>query len=227
MHEEANLNTVTISPELYDQMADMLTIDMPETQEEDSSKDDEDKEPSDDDPALPVAAFTDPISWFADLDDAMMDANGPADPVGWQFQGRDGKWMCEDDNMELKHSALDYFMVAFPPNALKHILIVTNKSLRKNKGKEIELGELLQFFGVVLLITRFDFGQRCELWNSVSSFKYIPSPQFGIHTGMCRNCFEDIRMNLVFSEQPEERPCLIVCADSYFASVQAACCLLI
>jgi Transposase IS4 len=136
---------------------------------------------------LPVAAFTDPISWFADWDDAMMDANGPVDPVGWQFQGRNGKWMCEDDNMELKHSALDYFMAVFPPNALKCILILTNKSLRKNKGKEIELGELLQFFGVVLLITRFDFGQRRKLWHSVLSFKYIPSPQFRIHTGMCCN----------------------------------------
>jgi hypothetical protein len=87
--QDANLNTVTISPELYDQMADILTIDMPETQEYDGNKDNEDKEPSDNDSALPVAAFTDPISWFADLDKAMLDANGPVDPVGWQFQGRE------------------------------------------------------------------------------------------------------------------------------------------
>jgi Transposase IS4 len=56
-------------------------------------------------------------------------------------------------------------MAAFLPNALKHILLLTNTSLQKNKGKEIEWGELLWFFGVVLLITRFDFGQRHELWN--------------------------------------------------------------
>jgi Transposase IS4 len=122
----------------------------------------------------------------------MMDANGSVDPVGWQFQGRDGKWMCEDDDLELKCYPLDYFMAAFPPNALKRILILTNKSLRKNEGKEIELGELLQFFGVVLLITKFAFGQRCKLWNSVLTFKYIPSPQFGICTGMCHNRFEEI-----------------------------------
>jgi hypothetical protein len=120
-------------------MPDMSTIDMPEKQEEDDSEDNEDKAPGDDDSALPVAVFTDPISWFADVDYAMMDANGRVDPVGWQFQGRDGKWMCEDDDMELTHSPLDYFMAAFPPNALKQILILTNKSLRKNEGKEIEL----------------------------------------------------------------------------------------
>jgi hypothetical protein len=37
-HKEANLNTVMIYPELYNQMADMSTIDMPETQEEDGNK---------------------------------------------------------------------------------------------------------------------------------------------------------------------------------------------
>jgi hypothetical protein len=141
--KDANNNTVTISPKLYEQMADMSTIDMPETQEEDNSEDDEDKAPGDNDLALPVAVFTDPISWFADVDYTMMDANGPVDLVGWQFQGRDGKWMCEDDNVELKCSPLDYFMAAFPPNALKRILTLTNKRLCKNEGKEIELGELL------------------------------------------------------------------------------------
>jgi hypothetical protein len=83
--KDANNNTVTISPELYEQMADMSTIDMPETQEEDNGEDDEDRAPGDNDSALPVAAFTDPISWFADVDYAIMDANGPVDPVGWQF----------------------------------------------------------------------------------------------------------------------------------------------
>jgi Transposase IS4 len=61
----------------------MSTIDMPETQEEDGNKDNEDKEPSDNDSALPVTVFTDPISWSADLDKAMLDTNGPVDPVGW------------------------------------------------------------------------------------------------------------------------------------------------
>jgi hypothetical protein len=65
-------------------MVDMSTIDMPETQEEDGSEDDEDKAPGDDDSVLPVAAFTDPISWFTDVDYAMMESNGTVDPVGWQ-----------------------------------------------------------------------------------------------------------------------------------------------
>jgi Transposase IS4 len=204
--KDANDNTVTISPDLYEQMADMSTIDMTEAQEEDFSDEDEDKAPGDNDLVLSVATSTDPISWFADVDYAMLDANGPVDPLGWQFQGRDGRWMSEDDDRDLKCSPLDYFLAAFPPTALKRILTLTNKSLRKNGGKEIELGELLRFFGVILLITKFDCGRRRELWNTVLTFKYVPSPQFGIRTGMCRNRFEEIWMNLVFSAQPEERP---------------------
>jgi Transposase IS4 len=200
--KNAKDNTVDISPDPYEEMAEMSIINLPDTQEEDYSNLDEEKTPGDDDSVSPVAAFTDPISWFADVDYAMLDANGPVDPLGWQFQGRDGKWMCEDDNWEYKHSPLDYFLAAFPPTTLKQILTLTNKSLRKNGGKEIELGELLRFFGVILLITKFDFGRRRELWNTVSSFKYVPSPQFGIRTGMCRNRW----MNLVYSAQPEERP---------------------
>jgi hypothetical protein len=84
--QDANLNTVTISAKLYDQMADMLTIDMPETQEEDSNKNNEDKNPSDNDLVLPVAVLTDPISWFADVDNAMMDTNRPFDLVAGSFR---------------------------------------------------------------------------------------------------------------------------------------------
>jgi hypothetical protein len=58
------------------------------------------------------------------------------------FKCRYGKWMCEDNNMDLKRSALEYFMAAFLPKALKRILFLTNKSLQKNEGKEIEFGRI-------------------------------------------------------------------------------------
>jgi hypothetical protein len=67
-------------------------------------------------------------------------------------------------------------------------------------------GKRLNWENCYLLITKFDFGQRCKLWNAVSMFKYIPSPQFGIHTGMCCNHSEEIWMNLVFSAQPDKHP---------------------
>jgi hypothetical protein len=157
----------------------MSTIDMPETQEEDNSNEDEDKAPGDDNSVLPVATFTNPISWFADMDYAMLDANGPVDPLGWQFQGRDGRWMSEDNDRDLKRSLLDYSLAAFPPTTLKRILTLTNKSLRKNGGKEIELGELLRFFGVVLLITKLtsDADTNCGTQYRCSSTSLHPSSE--------------------------------------------------
>jgi hypothetical protein len=90
--QDANLNTVTISPKLYNKM-DMSTIDMPETQEDKDDENHENKEPGDNYLVLPVAVVTDPISWFADVENAVIDTNRPFNPMGWQLQGRDGKWM--------------------------------------------------------------------------------------------------------------------------------------
>jgi hypothetical protein len=69
--------------------------DMPETQENKDNENHEDKEPGDYELVLSVTLVTEPISWFA------------VDPVGWQFQGRDDKWILEDDDLELKRSGLD------------------------------------------------------------------------------------------------------------------------
>jgi hypothetical protein len=70
---------------------------------------------------------------------------------------------------------------------------------------QIAIGELLQFFGILLLITRFKFGSRRELWNTTTKNRFVPCPKFGETTGMSRNRFEEIWMNLQFSEQPKER----------------------
>jgi hypothetical protein len=47
--QDVNLNMVTISPELYNKMADMSTINMPETQEDKDNEHNEDMEPRDND----------------------------------------------------------------------------------------------------------------------------------------------------------------------------------
>jgi Transposase IS4 len=107
--------------------------------------------------------------------------------------------MSEDDDQELKWISLWQRF----HNALKHILLLTNKSLQKNEGKEIELGELLQFFGVVLLITKIDFGQRHELWKcSVVVQVYRFTPVLNLYRNVPQ-LLQEIWMNLVFSVQPE------------------------
>lgn len=64
---------------------------------------------------------------------------------------------------------------------------------------------MLKFFGLCILVTRFEFGSRRELWSMARPSKYIPSPVLG-KTGMPRNRFDDIFTSLRFSHQPETRP---------------------
>jgi hypothetical protein len=75
-------------------------------------------------------------------------------------------------------------MAAFPPNALKCILLLTNKSLQKNRGKEIELGELLQFFRGVLLITRFDLDRDMNF----GMFSHCSSVSLHTSLGSIQEC---------------------------------------
>jgi hypothetical protein len=138
------------------------------------------------------------------VDNAMMDTNRPVNLVGWQFQGRDGKWMLEDNDLDLKHSALDHFMAAFAPNTLKYILLLTNNILQRTKGKrlnrEICFSSLEWFYWSQALILGWDVNLECSV------VVQVPSLQFGIHAGMSCNCFEEIWMNLVFSAKLEECP---------------------
>ena len=66
-------------------------------------------------------------------------------------------------------------------------------------------GEIVKFFGVMLLATRFEFGSLASLWSNVTTNKYIPAPSFG-QTGMPRKRFDDLWMCIRFSEQPPNRP---------------------
>jgi Transposase IS4 len=82
----------------------------------------------------------------------------------------------------------------------------TNKNLvREGKAKTTK-GELLKWFGILLLITRFEFGDRAALWATSSRCKYIPTPNFGDKTGMTRDRFHVLFKWIVWSVQPPQRP---------------------
>jgi len=67
------------------------------------------------------------------------------------------------------------------------------------------MGEVLKWFGVLMLITRFEFGNRAELWSEKPRCKYIPAPDFG-KTGMSRQRFDDLWRYMEWSYQPVARP---------------------
>jgi hypothetical protein len=47
----------------------------------------------------------------------------------------------------------DYFLACFHPNTMKNIIYLTKKKLQDNRQAEMGMGEILKFFGVLILIT--------------------------------------------------------------------------
>ena len=93
----------------------------------------------------------------------------------------------------------------FPPEQLQLILQLTNNELAMVRKNYTTAGEIVKFFGVMLLVTQFEFGSRASLWSNMSTNKYIPAPSFGL-TGMPRKRFDDLWMCIRFSDQPCNRP---------------------
>ena len=93
----------------------------------------------------------------------------------------------------------------FPPEQLQPILQLTNNELAMAKKNYTTAGEIVKFFGVMLLVTRFEFGSRASLWSNMSTNKYIPAPSFDL-TGMPRKQFNDLWMCIRFSDQPRNHP---------------------
>jgi hypothetical protein len=146
------------------------------------------------------------LDWFKDISELRNDMNGPVRKIPWQFRGRDGNWWESEDDLLGSRTMLDYFLSVFPPNAMKRIILLTNVKLRDNNMQEIDIGDLLKFFGIMILITRFKFGNRRDLWRVNEDCRYIPAPRIGDTTGMSKNRFDEIWQCLTFSEQPDERP---------------------
>jgi hypothetical protein len=114
--------------------------------------------------------------------------------------------MMAGDDSNHSCSFLHYFMASFPTNAQRRIIHLTNRKLRTKDVDEIDVGDLLKFFGICMLITKFEFGSRSELWSRDTRCAYILVAALGESTGMGRNRFDEIWSCLTFSNQVGEQP---------------------
>ena len=98
-------------------------------------------------------------------------------------------------------SALDFFLVMFPPKQLNNMVQFSNDELTQFNLPRTNISELLKFFGVIILTTKFEFTSRTSLWSTVAPSKYRPAPLFG-QTGMSKHRFEDLFRCVRWSRQP-------------------------
>jgi hypothetical protein len=83
-------------------------------------------------------------------------------------------------------------MACFPKEHLKSMVEQTSAELQRAGHLPTSIGELLKWFGINILITRFEFGDRASLWSPETGCKYIPSPLLGKTTGMSRCWFDTL-----------------------------------
>jgi Transposase IS4 len=115
---------------------------------------------------------------------------GPVIRRPWSVRRLQGDVISESTDLS-SLTPYDYFFAMFLYAHLGGIVLLTNVNLLQQKRALISVGELLKFFGVLVLMTRFEFGKRHDLWKTSPISKYILAPAFG-NTGMPRNRFDDI-----------------------------------
>lgn len=63
---------------------------------------------------------------------------------------------------------LDFFLLKFPPKQLIDMVTLTNAKLTKLELNKTNSSEMLKFFGIILLTTKFEFTSRASLWLTVA-----------------------------------------------------------
>jgi hypothetical protein len=143
--------------------------------------------------------------WYADEQATLIDINGSVQSKQFGINTPIGDLLGPDSDIDGKYSRLQYFLLMFPPNQLSAMCQQTNVQLAQQNKHCMSTGELLRFFGILILATKFEFSSRSQLWSTTAPSKYIPAPAFG-KTGMSRQRFDDLWRNIRWSNQCPERP---------------------
>jgi hypothetical protein len=144
-------------------------------------------------------------AWYEDLEALQMSMGGNVAFREWSIRTVVGHSLGPGGDNRKSFSRLDYFLLMFPPDQLATIVTLTSENLLLKTKTPTTPGEVLKFFGVLILVTRFEFSSRASLWSNTAPSKYQPAPSFG-KTGMSRHRFDSIMSAICFSRQPPVRP---------------------
>ena len=152
-----------------------------------------------------AAAMVHDQEWYVDDPAMKLPVNGNYHFHNWAIKTRMGYMLGRGGDHQNSYSRLEYFLMLFPPEQLQLVLLLTNNELAMVRKNYTMAGEIVKFFGVMLLVTWFEFGSWASLSSNTSTNKYIPAPSFGL-TGMPWKRFDDLWMCIRFSDQPRNRP---------------------
>ena len=143
--------------------------------------------------------------WYTDDLISSLHINGAIPTRDFGIRTPVGEMLTRNSDRAKKYSRFDYLRFMFPPDEIDLIVRLTNIQLEKHQVKATTIGGIIQFFGVWILSTRFEFGSRSSLWSNTAPSKYVPAPAFG-KTGLSRHRFDTLWRHIRFSEQDDKRP---------------------
>jgi Transposase IS4 len=133
--------------------------------------------------------------------------NDPVQYRPWALRTPPGEMLSAAGGIS-ERSALDLFLHMFPPWQLQEMRRLTNRELQGKGKTPTTPGEILKYLGLLLLMTRFEFGVRATLRSTNQEQKLIPPPAFG-KTGMSKGRFDHLHSCVRYSHQPAERTATI------------------
>jgi hypothetical protein len=142
--------------------------------------------------------------WIEDDEECKLPINGPVRPLQWRIKDFLGNIYHKDCDPNGR-DRISYLMLMWPKDAIAHMVDETNFMLLTDGKEPTTQGEMIKFFGLVILATRFEFSSRASLWSRESFGRFHSAPAFG-RSGMSRNRFDHIWQHLRFSAQPIVRP---------------------
>ena len=80
--------------------------------------------------------------------------------------------------------------------------LYTSQRLVKHEEKVTTKGGVIKWFGIIILVTRFEFGDRASLCSNVSQSKYRSDPVFG-KTDMSRHRFDMMWRHVLWIHNPD------------------------
>jgi serine/threonine protein kinase len=131
----------------------------------------------------PVAIVHD-REWFQDDERLKNDLRRPVRPREWSINTPLGDVIHAGSDANFTRSRLDYFLLMFPLPHLNNIVRLTNSELTTLNKRETTAGEVLKFFGILILISKFEFSARASLWSNTAPSKYLPAARIGSLTGI-------------------------------------------
>lgn len=88
-----------------------------------------------------------------------MPLNGSVQTRSWSVRSPAGGIISEGTAPDTM-SPLDYFLTMFPMRHLQHMVTLTNERLVDADKHETSVGEVLKYFGTLIMMTRFSFNPR-------------------------------------------------------------------